>query len=106
MGEARVELRCDHLEEPLGFGQILEAVLAKVFELDTGVQNAAGLRRDQNLASVTCRADARRAVHVDAHVALRRYRRLARVDAHTDSQRTAPERSLRLTRRGHRIRGV
>ena len=45
-------------------------------------------------------------MHVDAHVALRRYRRLPGVDAHADSDRTAPERLLRLTRGGDSIRSV
>ena len=89
-----------------GLGQVPEAVLAEVSQLDA-VRQGAGREcprrvRKQDLPAVTGRRDARDLVERQANVVAAHERYVARVDAHADSDRAAlgpgmrRERTLRL----------
>jgi hypothetical protein len=98
------------LEQPLGLGEVFQAVLAEVALDRLGRQidpdQLTGRLRDEYLAAVRRGADARGPVQIDADVPLDCSRRLAAVDPHAYSQWhvlrpcVAGERALR----GHRRR--
>jgi hypothetical protein len=98
-GADRWELRGKHLdghlEDALGVGEVLQAVLAQVPKADTrgegsGPDQLGGGAREQDLAPMTGRGDAGGPVDVDADVVVAPHDALARV--HTQC---APGRSPR-----------
>jgi hypothetical protein len=95
----RRELLLAELVEPNRLPQVLEPVLTEVAEVRPVEQTLRRLRED-DLAAVGGRADARGAVNVDPNVALIGHGRLAGMDPHPDGDR---ERPLRFLRRRDRI---
>src|SRR5207253_4139185 len=81
--------------------QILEPVLAEIAEWKrSGLQQGRGRRREQDLASVSRRRDPRRPVDVEADVVVVRNERLARVQAHANTDRCRRKARLRLSSTG------
>ena len=99
------ELARPELEEPLRRGEILEAVLAEVADLEALVEQVAGRAGEQRLPAVRRRHDPRRPVDVEPDVLRRVEDRLAGVDAHPDPDRPALERLERFAHRPHRVGG-
>jgi hypothetical protein len=105
--QRREDLRAE-LEEPLRRAQVLEPVLPQVAHLDAG--EIRRRLREQHLAAVPGGGDPRRAVHVEADVALvAEPLRLAGVHAHPHAHRPVArprvggERALRVGGAGHRV---
>jgi hypothetical protein len=98
--QRREDLRAE-LEEPLRRAQVLEPVLPQVAHLDAG--EIRRRLREQHLAAVPGGGDPRRAVHVEADVALDIFHRLARVEAHPHAHGPVRQRELRVGRGRHRI---
>jgi hypothetical protein len=92
------------LRQSLRAGQVLEAVLTEITKRHPVAQlffdELARRLREQHLSAVCSRAYARGSRDVEPHVAARRERRLARVDAHADAQRRLAKFALQ-TRRAH-----
>ena len=83
----RREVGCAVLEDALGRGEILEAVLAEVRELELDELRRGG--RDKHLPAMACRCDAGGAVDVAADVALlgQDWRPRMQADPHPDRAR-------------------
>src|SRR2546425_338057 len=92
------EIEANELEEPLGLLQILETVLAEIAKLKLRAEQGSGRPRDEHLSAVSCSADARSAVHVEAHIAFIGAGRLACVDSHTHAYRASREGALCVVR--------
>jgi len=78
------------LEDALGGGEVLQAVLPEVRELELDERRCR--RRDEHLATVPARGDARRSIDVRADVALVREQRRPRVHSHPHRDRAGGER--------------
>ena len=83
------------LVDPLGLGQILQAVVAEVAE-PTGPDELGGRGRDQHLPAVTAGGDPRRPVHVHPDVALLANARGAGVDSNPQPDRARRQPVQRL----------
>ena len=82
-------------------GQILEPVLAEIAEWKrSGLEQGRGRRREQDLASVSRSRDPRRSVDVEADVVVVRHERLARVQAHANTDRRRRKARLCLSGTG------
>lgn len=79
---------------------------AEVDELEGRIEQIARRTRQQDLAAVAGASDSRAAVDVDPHVALVTDHRLARVQAHANTDRSPLERILRSLCACDRIRGA
>ena len=97
----RRELGAAELVDPLGRGEVLEAVLAEVVQVDR-VDEPGGGGREEDLAAVAAGGDARGAVDVDADVALVGEERRAAVEAHAHADRPGRELLGRGGGRGER----
>jgi hypothetical protein len=76
----RREVVAADLEEPNGRRDVLQAVLAEVAQLELGAEERLRRIREDDLAAVAGRRDARRPVDVEADVVLVRDSRLPGVD--------------------------
>src|SRR5262249_47922647 len=90
------------LVDPLGRGQVLQPVLAKIDDIPHPGEVPRSLR-EKHLSAVADRRDPRGAVHIDADIALVDQERLTRMDAHPNAHRASPERRLALTRRSYSV---
>jgi hypothetical protein len=99
-GPQRREVASAELEQALRSGQILQPVLAEIAEGDIS-DEATGRLGEDDLSPVSGAGDSRRAVDVDADVALLGHDRLAGVEAHANADRPGPERVVGLNRRGN-----
>ena len=93
------------LEQALGRREVLQTVLTQVANSLAGDEVARRLRQE-NLPAVPGGGNARRAVNVDADVALLGCDRLARVEPHAHSDRAAAERRLPVGGGRDRIGGA
>ena len=99
------KLAVAELEERLRRRQVLESVSAERAQ-HGGVEQGGGPVRHDHLPAVRGGADARRAMHVHASVALGPHDRLTRVQAHAHAQQAGRELGLRVGRgscRGARV---
>ena len=92
----RRELGVTELIEALGLGQILQPVRAQFADRCLAVEEAPGRLGEHDLSPVRGSRDPRRAVDVEAHIALVGQDRLAGVDPHPHTDRAARERVARL----------
>ena len=99
----RREVAVAELVQALGADQVLQPVLAEVADRRVALEEAAGRLGEDDLPAVGSGGDPRRAVDVDADVALVGHDRLAGVDAHADADRAVLE---RVPRFGGRRDGV
>ena len=84
------------LVEPLRCAHVLQTMLTEIANARAAVQQRMGLRREHDLAPVSCAHDARGAVHVDADVPLVGDGRLPGVQADPDRHRAALQRLLNV----------
>ncbi len=98
----RREVTVAELVDPLRPRQVLEAMFAKIAE-PVGAAQVARRLRDEDLATVPGRRNARSAVHLHPDVALVREQRLAGVQTHADANAAASKRLLCLRRGRQRI---
>jgi len=99
----RRELTRAQLVQPLGRGQVLEPVFAEVVQL--GVDQRRRRGRDDHLAAVGRRRDARGPVNIVADVALSGQERRAGVDTDANRDRPARDVARRLERARRRREG-
>ena len=87
----RREVAVAELVQAFGTSQVLQTVLSELAERGVGIQEAAGRLGEHDLPAVGSRGDPRRAMDVDADVALVGHDRLARVQTHPNNDRAVFE---------------
>jgi hypothetical protein len=102
----RREVVAADLEEPNRRRDVLQAVLSQVAQLERVVEECLCRVREDDLAAVTGRRDARGPVDVEADVVVIRDARLPGVDADPHTHRPAYQRALSVRGRRDRVGGA
>jgi hypothetical protein len=102
----RREILFSQLIEPLGGGQVLEAMVTQVAKLHGRVEQLSRGFRNEHLPAVAGAHDPRRTVHVHPHIALVGERRLAGVHAHANPDAPGRESLLSIPCGRDRVAGA